>query len=64
MAKAKRLFTIGYEQTPAKAVLDEVVRTYPAGAALVETRVSLTYTVPPGRRTMSHADMCREVASR
>ncbi|MEH2509833.1 uncharacterized protein (DUF488 family) [Nitrobacteraceae bacterium AZCC 1564] len=24
MAKAKRLFTIGYEQTPAKAVLDEL----------------------------------------
>jgi uncharacterized protein (DUF488 family) len=25
MAKAKKLFTIGYEQTPAKAVLDELV---------------------------------------
>ena len=24
MAKAKRLFTIGYEQTPSKAVLDEL----------------------------------------
>jgi hypothetical protein len=48
----------------AKAVLDEVVRTYPAGAAVVETRVSLTYTVPPGRRSMSHEDVCREVASR
>src|ERR1700726_436462 len=24
MAKAKKLFTIGYEQTPAKAVLDEI----------------------------------------
>src|ERR1700710_1195146 len=24
MAKAKKLFTIGYEQTPAKAVLDEL----------------------------------------
>lgn len=48
----------------ARQVLDEVVRTYPAGAALVETRVSLTYTVPPGRRSMSHEDMCREVSSR
>ncbi|MEA2831564.1 MAG: hypothetical protein QOF22_2312 [Bradyrhizobium sp.] len=27
MAKAKKLFTIGYEQTPAKAVLDELGRT-------------------------------------
>ena len=26
MAKARRLFTIGYEQTPAKAVLDELER--------------------------------------
>src|SRR5215831_9452096 len=26
MAKAKRLFTIGYEQTPPKAVLDELER--------------------------------------
>jgi uncharacterized protein (DUF488 family) len=26
MAKAKRLFTIGYEQTPAKSVLDELER--------------------------------------
>jgi hypothetical protein len=48
----------------ARAVLDEVVRSYPAGAALVETRVSLTYAPPPGRHTMSHADMCREVAAR
>ncbi|OJF14496.1 SCO6880 family protein [Couchioplanes caeruleus] len=48
----------------ARQVLDEVVRTYPAGAAMVETRVSLTYTAPPGRRTMSHEDICREVASR
>jgi hypothetical protein len=48
----------------ARAVLDEVVQTYPAGAAMVETRVSLTYTTPPGRRNLSHADTCREVASR
>src|SRR6202046_993394 len=26
MAKAKKLFTIGYEQTPAKSVLDELER--------------------------------------
>jgi uncharacterized protein (DUF488 family) len=35
MAKAKKLFTIGYEQTPAKAVLDE----------LVEARVKLLVDV-------------------
>jgi hypothetical protein len=48
----------------ARQVLEEVVRTYPAGSATVETRVSLTYTVPPGRRALSHEDMCREVAAR
>src|SRR6201992_1371592 len=31
MARAKKLFTIGYEQTPAKSVLDELE---PAGAKL------------------------------
>ena len=44
-------------------VLDEVVRSYPAGSATVDTRVSLTYAPPPGR-SMSHEDMCREVAAR
>lgn len=48
----------------ARQVLDEVVRSYPAGSAQVETRVSLTYTVPPGRGKLSHEDMCREVAAR
>ncbi|MGC4876222.1 SCO6880 family protein [Micromonospora sp. DT43] len=48
----------------ARQVLGEVVRHYPAGAATVETLVSLTYTVPPGRRGLSHEDMCREVAAR
>lgn len=48
----------------ARQVLDEVVATYPAGAALVETRVSLTYAPPPGRHRLSHSDMCREVAAR
>jgi hypothetical protein len=47
----------------ARRVLDEVVRTYPAGSANVDTRVSLTYT-PPFGRSMSHEDMCREVAAR
>lgn len=47
----------------ARQVLDEVVRASPAGAATVDTRVSLTYTAPPGR-SMSHEDVCREVAAR
>lgn len=47
----------------ARQVLDEVVRSYPAGSATVDTRVSLTYSPPPGR-SMSHEDMCREVAVR
>ncbi|MCX5068206.1 hypothetical protein OOJ91_20405 [Micromonospora lupini] len=48
----------------ARQVLQEVVRSYPAGSATVETRVSLTYTLPPNRRQLSHEDMCREVAAR
>lgn len=54
------------EQAPelARRVLDEVVQTYPAGAATVDTRVALTYGPPPGRRGLSHADVCREVAAR
>lgn len=48
----------------AKQILQQVVTTYPAGAALVDTRVSLTYTTPPGRGRLSHEDMCREVAAR
>ncbi|MFI7438193.1 SCO6880 family protein [Micromonospora haikouensis] len=44
-------------------VLDDVVRSSPAGSATVDTRVSLTYTAPPGR-SMSHEDVCREVAAR
>ena len=44
-------------------VLDDVVRTYPSGSATVDTRVSLTYSAPPGR-SLSHEDVCREVATR
>ncbi|MEW2383662.1 SCO6880 family protein [Micromonospora sp. NPDC047707] len=44
-------------------VLNDVVQSYPAGSATVDTRVSLTYTAPPGR-SMSHEDVCREVAAR
>src|SRR6202790_4066233 len=43
MAKAKKLFTIGYEQTPPKAVLDELERS--GGKLLVELRA-----VAPPRR--------------
>ena len=35
MAKAKRLFTIGYEQTPSKAVLDELEQ---AGVRLLDRK--------------------------
>ncbi|TDB69318.1 SCO6880 family protein [Micromonospora sp. KC721] len=44
-------------------VLNDVVESYPAGSATVDTRVSLTYSAPPGR-AMSHEDVCREVAAR
>lgn len=47
----------------ARQVLNEVVRNYPAGSATVDTLVSLTYA-PPAGRTLTHADMCREVAAR
>ncbi|MEV0732374.1 SCO6880 family protein [Polymorphospora sp. NPDC050346] len=46
----------------ARQVLADVVHTYPAGSATIDTRVSLTYTAPPGRPT--HADVCRDVAAR
>jgi hypothetical protein len=47
----------------AKQVLAEVVQRYPAGSAQVDTRVSLTYSPPVGRK-MSTEDMCREIAAR
>ncbi|GAA0710908.1 hypothetical protein Drose_24910 [Dactylosporangium roseum] len=47
----------------ARRVLEEVVRTYPAGSAKVDTLVSLTFTPPAGRK-WSHEDTCREVAAR
>ncbi|WP_432832725.1 SCO6880 family protein [Dactylosporangium sp. CA-092794] len=47
----------------ARQVLDEVVRTYPAGSALMATRVSLTFQPPP-RRSLSHEAMCIELAAK
>lgn len=47
----------------ARQVLDEVVATYPTGAATIHTRVSLTFT-PQGKRRLSHQEMCREIAMR
>ena len=47
----------------ARQVLDEVVRRYPAGSAQVDTRVSLTFTPPPGQAWKPEL-MCREVAAR
>jgi uncharacterized protein (DUF488 family) len=45
MAKAKRLFTIGYEQTPPKAVLDELET---AGVKLVVDVRAVTSSRRPG----------------
>jgi uncharacterized protein (DUF488 family) len=45
MAKAKRLFTIGYEQTPAKAVLDELEN---AGVKLLVDVRAVTSSRRPG----------------
>jgi len=47
----------------ARQVLDEVVYRYPAGSAQVDTRVSLTFTPPPGQAWKPEV-MCREVAAR
>ena len=45
MAKAKRLFTIGYEQTPQKAVLDELAQ---AGVKLLVDVRAITSSRRPG----------------
>jgi uncharacterized protein (DUF488 family) len=45
MAKAKRLFTIGYEQTPSKAVLDELQK---AGVKLLVDVRAVTSSRRPG----------------
>src|ERR1700709_2923106 len=45
MARAKKLFTIGYEQTPSKAVLDELER---AGVKLLVDVRAVAYSRRPG----------------
>src|SRR5580693_8144040 len=45
MAKARKLFTIGYEQTPAKAVLDELEQ---AGVKLLVDVRAVTSSRRPG----------------
>ena len=45
MARAKKLFTIGYEQTPAKAVLDELER---AGVTLLVDVRAIASSRRPG----------------
>ena len=45
MAKSKKLFTIGYEQTPAKAVLDELQR---AGVKLLVDVRAIASSRRPG----------------
>lgn len=50
----------------AQEVLREVVNTYPAGSAMVNARVSVTYSAAPrpGARRRDHAEMAREVGTR
>ncbi|MET8865629.1 SCO6880 family protein [Nonomuraea sp. NPDC004580] len=50
----------------AAAVLNDVVRTYPAGSAQVSTRIAVTYAANPrgGGRPRSTAAMTREIATR
>ena len=45
MAKAKKLFTIGYEQTPARAVLDELTE---AGVKLLVDVRAVAFSRRPG----------------
>lgn len=47
----------------AKTILDEIVRTYPVGAAHVQTWAVLTFR-PPTRGTWTDEAMCREIATR
>jgi hypothetical protein len=47
----------------ARQVLEQVVLSYPAGSAKVDTLVSLTFC-PPLSRKWSTEEMCREVAAR
>jgi hypothetical protein len=50
----------------AKDVLREVVRTYPAGSAMVNARVSVTYSAAPrpGAKRRDRAEMAREIGTR
>nr|WP_187279058.1 SCO6880 family protein [Streptomyces lavendulae] len=52
--------------TLAQEVLREVVATYPAGSALVNARVSVTYSAAPrpGAKRRDHAEMAREIGTR
>jgi hypothetical protein len=50
----------------ARRVLEEVVRTYPAGSAQVATRIALTYAASPrpGAKRRPESEMIREIATR
>ncbi len=50
----------------AQSVLREVVRTYPAGSALVSARVTVTYSasIRPGTKRRDRAEMAREIGTR
>jgi hypothetical protein len=66
---ANEVEDVGSDDAPplARRVMEEVVATYPAGSATIETRVSLTFAPPPRQksgRVWDHAAMCREIATR
>lgn len=50
----------------ARRVLEDVVRTYPAGSAQVSTRVAVTYSAAPrpGAKRRSTQEMAREIGTR
>jgi hypothetical protein len=47
----------------AASILEEIVRTYPLGAAQVDTWVTLTFT-PPRNRRWTHENVCMEISAK
>jgi hypothetical protein len=61
---SRNVFPAGPEL--ARQVLDEIVRTYPAGSAQVSTRVAVTYSASPrpGAKRRTTEEMVREIGTR
>ncbi|MEU7822973.1 SCO6880 family protein [Catellatospora sp. NPDC049133] len=55
--------TVPNAPAAAKKVLADIIRTYPVGAAQVDTWVSLTFK-PPTRGRWTHEAVCAEIATR